>query len=193
MKRVKYRKLRKVHPDYFEYTGIHTTDPVQMQLFVYNDAGYEEYKNVSLERVKKEFADPTQENDVKWLNVHGLHDVELIKHIGELMCVESQIVSDILHTNRRSKMEELNEILFFSIKSILPGEGQDQIRVEQISFLLKGKILVSFQEKRSDFFTHIRERIKTHSGPPIPNSSANTNRTMPIIGRTLSRKACWLS
>jgi magnesium transporter len=24
--------------------------------------------------------------------------------------------------------------------------------------------LVSFQEKRSDFFTHIRERIRTHSG-----------------------------
>ena len=49
-------------------------------------------------------------------------------------------------------------------RSLAPGEEQDQLRVEQISFLLKGKILVSFQEKRSDFFTHIRERIKTHSG-----------------------------
>ena len=40
----------------------------------------------------------------------------------------------------------------------------DKINVEQISFLLKKDILVSFQEKRSDFFTHIRERIRTHSG-----------------------------
>ncbi|MDP2162372.1 MAG: magnesium/cobalt transporter CorA, partial [Flavobacterium sp.] len=36
--------------------------------------------------------------------------------------------------------------------------------VEQISFLLKGNLLVSFQEKRGDFFSHIRERIKTNSG-----------------------------
>jgi magnesium transporter len=38
------------------------------------------------------------------------------------------------------------------------------VHVEQISFLLKDNLLVSFQEKKSDFFTHIRERIKTHSG-----------------------------
>jgi magnesium transporter len=30
--------------------------------------------------------------------------------------------------------------------------------------LIKDGILVSFQEKRSDFFTHIRERLRTHSG-----------------------------
>jgi magnesium transporter len=46
----------------------------------------------------------------------------------------------------------------------LPAEHSDNINVEQISFLLKNGILVSFQEKRSDFFTHIRERIRRHSG-----------------------------
>ena len=62
-------------------------------------------------------------------------------------------------------MEELDEILFFSIKSILPDDDDDEsVNVEQISFLLKDNLLVSFQEKRSDFFIHIRERIKTHSG-----------------------------
>jgi magnesium transporter len=47
---------------------------------------------------------------------------------------------------------------------LLPEEDSNNIKVEQISFLLKNGILVSFQEKRSDFFTHIRERIRTHSG-----------------------------
>jgi magnesium transporter len=36
--------------------------------------------------------------------------------------------------------------------------------VEQLSFILKDGILISFQEKRSDFFTHIRERLRTHAG-----------------------------
>ena len=46
----------------------------------------------------------------------------------------------------------------------MPDADSDNIKVEQISFLMKNGILVSFQEKRSEFFTHIRERIKTHSG-----------------------------
>lgn len=164
MKKVKYSKVKKVQPNFFEYTGIHTTDPVEMQLFVYNDAGYEEYKKVSIDRIQKEITDENQVDDVKWLNVHGLHDVDLIKQVGEMLNIEPFVVSDILNVSRRSKMEELDHVLFFSIKSILPNDNNDQVHVEQISFVLKDNLLVSFQEKKSDFFTHIRERIKTHSG-----------------------------
>ncbi len=164
MKKVKYSKVKKVQPNFFEYTGIHTADPVEMQLFVYNDAGYEEYKKVSIDGIQKEITDENQVDDVKWLNVHGLHDVELIKQVGDMLGIEPFVVSDILNVSRRSKMEELDHILFFSIKSILPNDNNDQVHVEQISFLLKDNLLVSFQEKKSDFFTHIRERIKTHSG-----------------------------
>ncbi|PWB22043.1 CorA family divalent cation transporter, partial [Flavobacterium sp. HTF] len=48
--------------------------------------------------------------------------------------------------------------------SLLPSEYSDNISVEQISFILKEGLLISFQEKRSDFFTHIRERLRTHAG-----------------------------
>ena len=164
MKRIKYKKVRKVQPNFFEYTGVHTTEPVEMQLFVYDDLGYEEYKKVGLERVKREIEDPLQAEDVKWLNIHGLHDIELIKKVGELLGIENYIVSDILNTARRSKMEELDDVLFFSIKSILPGKDFENVITEQISFIVKDNLLVSFQEKKSEFFTHIRERIKTHSG-----------------------------
>ena len=164
MKRIQYSKRRKVDPEYFCYTGIYKDDPVQMQLFVYDDSGYEEYKNVSLERVQTEVKDPQQAEDVKWLNVHGLHDTELIRKIGELLEVDHFIITDILNVNRRSRIEELDGVLYFSIKSILPGVDLDHFRIEQISFLLKDRLLVSFQEKKSEFFAHIRERIKTHSG-----------------------------
>jgi magnesium transporter len=164
VKRIRYKEVRRVQPNYYEYTGIHKDEPVEMQLFVYDDDGYEEYKKVTLQRAKKEIEDPLQAEDVKWLNVHGLHQVELIKEIGEMLSLEPFIVSDILNVSRRSKMEELDDVLFFSIKSVLPGKGDEMIRTEQISFILKDNLLVSFQEKKSDFFTHIRERIKTHSG-----------------------------
>lgn len=164
MKRVSYKKVRKIQPNYFEYTGVHTTDPVEMQLFVYNEEGFEEYHKASLERIEKELQDPLQKNDVKWLNVHGLHNIELIKNTTELLGLEPYVISDILNVTKRSKIEELDQILFFSVKSILPGEDDQHVHVEQISFVLKDNVLVSFQEKKSAFFNHIRERIKTHSG-----------------------------
>jgi magnesium transporter len=145
MKRIKYKQVRKVQPNYYEYTGIHKTDPVEMQLFVYDDAGYEEYKKVSLDRIQKEIQDELQLDDVKWLNIHGLYNVELIRKIGEMLFIEPFIISDILNVSRRSKMEELDKVLFFSIKSILPGEDDNHVHVEQISFLLKDNFLVSFQ------------------------------------------------
>ena len=164
VKRIKYHKVRKVQPNYFEYTGEHTTDPVEMQLFVFDEEGYEEYRNVSLDRVISECKDELQADDIKWLNVHGLHDVELIKKIGELFEVEPFIIGDILNTSRRTRIEELGNVLFFSVKSVLPEEEDKSVKTEQVSFLLKDNVIVSFQEKKSDYFTHIRERIRTGAG-----------------------------
>lgn len=164
MKRIKYRKVRKVLPNYFEYTGVYKTEPVQMQLFIYNEESYEEYKNVSLEKAVEACKNLHSPDDTKWLNIHGLHDVELIKKIGEALDVESFVIGDILNTSRRTRIEELEEVLFFSIKSILPEEEEGSLKTEQISFLLKNNLIVSFQEKKSDYFTHIRERIRTGTG-----------------------------
>jgi magnesium transporter len=164
LRRIKYKKVRKAQPNYFEYTGNYKTDPVEMQLFVYNEEGYEEYKNCGLDRIRKELYDPEQQNDVKWLNIHGLHDIGLIKEIGEMLSLENFIVGDILNVSRRTRIDELDDVLFFSIKSVLEEEGNDIVRIEQISFLLKDNILVSFQERKSDFFTHLRERIRSGGG-----------------------------
>ena len=164
MKRIEYRKVRKVQPNYLEYTGEYKTEPVEMQLFVFNEEGYEEYKNVSLDRVVKECKDELQADDTKWLNVHGLHDIELIKQIGDLFKIDSLVVGDILNVARRTRIEELGDVLFFSVKSILPEEEGGSVKTEQVSFLLKDRVIVSFQEKKSDYFEHIRGRIRTGTG-----------------------------
>lgn len=164
MKRIKYSKVRKVQPYNFEYTGEYNVDPVEMQLFVFDEEGYEEYRNVSLERVISECKDELQVNDVKWLNIHGLHDVELIKKVVKLFDVQPFVVGDILNTSRRTRIEEMGDVLFFSVKSVLPEEENGTVKTEQVSFLLKDKVIVSFQEKKSDYFVHIRERIRTGNG-----------------------------
>ena len=160
MRKIKYKKGRKLQPYSMEYTGIHKQHDSEMQLFVYNDVDLKEYEDFKVTDLDK-FINTQKTN---WLNIHGLNNIELIKSIGDYFSVDSFMLTDILNTSRRTKLEELSDVLFFNIKSLLPAGDTDNISVEQISFLIKDGVLISFQEKRSDFFTHIRERIRTHSG-----------------------------
>ena len=160
MRKIKYKKGRKVQPSILEYTGVHKNLETQMQLFVYNDEDLTEYPDFNITK----FSETVDLTKINWLNIHGLNDIALIKSIGSYLNIDNFILGDILNTTRRTKLDELNEVLFFNVKSLLPTENSDNISVEQVSFLIKEGVLVSFQEKRSDFFTHIRKRIRTHSG-----------------------------
>ncbi|MFN3753882.1 magnesium/cobalt transporter CorA [Flavobacterium sp.] len=160
MRKIKYKKGKKVQPTFLDYTGIHKQTKTEMQLFVYDTDDLTEYNEFNQNQLGKCF----ELSKVNWLNIHGLNDTEVIKSVGDFLKVDNFMLGDILNTTKRTKLDEYHDILFFNIKSLLPIENTDNISVEQISFLLKNGILVSFQEKRSDFFTHIRERIRTHSG-----------------------------
>jgi len=160
MRKIKYKKGKKLQPYNLEYTGIHKRTDSEMQLFVYDDTSFSEYADFKISELRNSI-------DIKktnWLNVHGLNDIDLLKSVSNYFKIDNFMLADVLNTTRRTKIEEQHDILFFNIKSLLPSEDTDNISAEQISFLIKDGILISFQEKRSDFFTHIRERIRTHSG-----------------------------
>lgn len=160
MRKIKYKKARKLQLNQLVYTGKHKKLESKMQLFVYDNLDFTEYQDLAISDFR-ECIDNTKTN---WLNLHGLSDINTVEGIGDFFDIDSYLLSDILNTSRRTKMEESASSLFFNIKSILPTENSDNISSEQISFFIKDEILISFQEKSSDFFSHIRERIRTHSG-----------------------------
>jgi len=160
VRKIKYKKGRKVIPSFFDYTGVHKQIKTELQLFVYDTHDLTECEELNVHEIEAN----VDLNKVNWLNIHGLNNIEVIKSVGDYLKVDNFMLGDILNTAKRTKLDEYHDVLFFNIKSLLPVENSDNINVEQISFLLKNGILVSFQEKRSDFFTHIRERIRTHSG-----------------------------
>lgn len=160
MRKIKFKQGKKVQPSFLDYTGLHRDIKTEMQLFVYNDLDFIECNDIKINEINNDF-DFTKSN---WLNIHGLNDTEKINSIGKFLGLDNFLIGDILNTTKRTKIEEYHDVLFFNIKSLLRSENQIAIDVEQISFVLKNGILVSFQEKRSDFFAHIRERIRTHSG-----------------------------
>jgi magnesium transporter len=156
LRKIKYKKGRKVQPSTLEYTGIHKDVATEMQLFVYDLNDVTEYQQLEPQDIDSSI----EATKVNWINIHGLNNHAFIEKVG----ADYFIIGDILNTTKRTRIEEYHDILFFNVKSLLPLKASDNINVEQISFLLKDNVLISFQEKRSDFFTHIRERIRTNSG-----------------------------
>ena len=163
MKRVKHKKVNLNRKNRGVYTGKYQNEPVRMQLFIYNDLKFQEFLDISIDKARQEIEKAASKDVVVWLNIHGLSDAELIRQIADIVVVDDYVVQDILNINNRPRIEDLDDNLFFNIKSILE-ETSDGIHVEQISFLLKENLLVSFQEKKSDFFTEIRERIRNKTG-----------------------------
>lgn len=147
MRKLRYKKGRKVNSQPLEYTGVYKDKQTEMQLFVFNEKEVDEYEKISV----KEFNEKKKFELNNWLNIHGLNDVEIIKSLAEYLQLNSLIVSDILNITRGTRLDELDDTLFFSVKSILPNDDEGTILIEQISFLLQDNLIVSFQEREVTF------------------------------------------
>ena len=101
---------------------------------------------------------------VSWINIDGLHDVDLIKRLGEHFEIHPLIQEDVVNTEHRPKIEDMGDYLFLILKMIKWDEAKNEIQSEQVSFLLGPNYVITFQEQPGDVFETIRERIRTHSG-----------------------------
>ena len=129
LRKIKYKKGRKVQPSVLEYTGLHKAIPTEIQLFVYDADDVTEMQQLEVLDVKNAI----DIAKVNWVNVHGLNEPNKIAAIGEIFGADHFIISDILNTTKRTKLEEYHDILFFNVKSLLPIKDSDALGYEQIS------------------------------------------------------------
>lgn len=113
-----------------------------------------------------EFMEVAQDKDhVSWLNFHDLDARVPIEKLCENLKIERLSVEDIYTEKKRPKLEEYPNYMFFSVRSALPTENNIFIlQQEQISFILGENYLISFQQKSSDHFTEVRDRIEQKRG-----------------------------
>lgn len=134
------------------------------QIYKYHEESYLLTKNTP-SYFAKEFANSEIENDkVVWLNFHSIEDRNNIEKLCKSVNIDQLSVEDIYEKNNRPKIEEYEDYLYFSIRSALPNSSSGNLEQEQISFFLGENFLLSFQEKSSDHFTSVRERIEKNKG-----------------------------
>lgn len=99
-----------------------------------------------------------------WLNVSGIHDVDLIEKVGGVLDLERLTVRQVIDTTQRPKVDDYEHYIFFSVKSISKDHDL-QIKTEQLSFVLGKNFVASFQEDLGDHFDHIRIKLREGLGP----------------------------
>ena len=101
---------------------------------------------------------------VTWINVDGIHEVEILEGLGNRLAVHPLVLEDILNTGQRPKLEDFDKYVFVVLKMFRYSEQGDGMEVEQISLILGPSFVISFQEKPGDVFDPIRERIRKSKG-----------------------------
>lgn len=147
-------------PGSLVYVGESKSAKVTMTEVSFDIANYHEneIKDIS------EFAGDTNIDVTTWLGVDGVHDIDLIRSIGNQFDLDSLMLEDIVNTKHRSKSEEFSNCLFTCLKIITVDRATKSISYEQLSLVLGKNYLISFQENRSGIFDKIKTRIEDSKG-----------------------------
>ncbi len=141
------------------YSGEKKTEKVSFTLIEYSEKEFieKEFQNFDecLLELKPEM--------VKWINVDGIHDTELIQKIGERFNIHTLTLEDIANTDQRPKFEEYDNYLVSIMKML---SHDTEIQAEQLAILLlDNNTVLSFQEVHGgDAFDIIRTRLRTGKG-----------------------------
>jgi magnesium transporter len=143
-------------PFEMRFRGSKKSDKIFMRVLDFDADNLEELKLKEFKEISKYLHTDT----VTWLNVDGLHDSNLIQQIGEVFELDRMIMSEVLNTDQRPKIQEYNDCLFVSCKMLQFNEKKNQLISENLSLVISDKLLISFQERRGDVFEPVRDRIR---------------------------------
>lgn len=101
---------------------------------------------------------------VTWINVDGIHEVEVIEKLGDYFGLHSLVLEDILHTGQRPKLEDFGDYLYIVVKMLDYNPKSQEVTEEQVSLILGSNFVLSFQEREGDLFNPFRERIRNGKG-----------------------------
>lgn len=143
-------------PGTLVYVGQQRLQRPQINLMTYDVDHLTVKPDTSVELIRT----APKSKEVSWIDVDGIHDIDLIGKIGEIFDIHPMILEDVVNTNQRPRVEELDHYLYVVLKMIYRDQETDQIWVEQVSFILGIRHLLTFQEQREDVFQSVRERLK---------------------------------
>jgi magnesium transporter len=147
-------------PGTLVHIGEKKVEKARITIMDYDETNLEEKEAKTIEESYPFKDKPT----VTWINIDGLHEVEIIEKLGSHFGLHPLLLEDILNTDQRPKMEDYGDYIFVVLKMLYPGENKDEIEAEQVSLILGSNFVISLQESEGDVFDPVRDRIRKNKG-----------------------------
>jgi len=147
-------------PGTLVHIGEKKIEKAKIGIIDYDEGQFQEKEAQNIEECFPFKEKPT----MTWVNIDGMHEVEIIEKIGRHFDIHPLVLEDILNTAQRPKMEDLRDYIFIVLKILDYDEKENEIKTEQVSLILGSNFVISFQEREGDVFNPVRERIRNAKG-----------------------------
>ena len=149
-------------PGLLVYTGDQEISDSKITFTDYNKDIYESREIKTIEQLKSEIKNVRQDT-VSWVNINGLHNIELLKEIGSLFEIHNLILEDILNVYHRPKVEVYEDYIFAVIKYI-SGNDVENLRIDHIGIIVTQDFVITFQDCSQNIFEPFYLRIENSKG-----------------------------
>jgi magnesium transporter len=148
-------------PGTLVHIGEQRVDRAKITIFDYDEVHFEEKEAKAIEECFLFKDRPT----VTWINIDGLHQVDIIEKLGNHFGLHPLMLEDVVNTEQRPKMEDYGDYIFLVLKMLYHREGDvAEIEAEQVSLILGSNFVISLQEHEGDVFGSVRDRIRNNKG-----------------------------
>ncbi len=154
------RKKVGLPPGSLIFTGKQHADKVRIDIIDYDPDNLSELKTENIEDCFPYKNSPTN----TWIDIKGVHDVDLISKVGEHFEIHPLVLEDILNTSQRPKIEVFDNYIFIVLKMLSYNEENNIVDSEQVSFIIGRSYVISLQEKEDDIFEPLRGRLRKGKG-----------------------------
>lgn len=159
-RQIKRSKKAGLPPGTLIYIGEKKTETVRITVFDYDAQNFQER---TLQKIEDCF--PLKETPtVSWINIDGLHDVQVLEKLGNRFDIHPLVLEDILSTGQRPKTEDTAGYLFIVLRMLQFDEASQSVHSEQVSLIFGSNYVISFQEAPGDVFDSVRDRIRKGNG-----------------------------
>ena len=147
-------------PGTLTYLGDKMGEKPVITFIDYDESRIQEKEAVSIEECFPFKETPT----VTWINIDGVHDVELIEKLGNHFELHPLIMEDIVNTQQRPKIDDSGSYIFIVLRMLQYDEDAKEVKSEQVSLILGANFVLSFQESVGDVFEPVRDRLRKNKG-----------------------------
>ena len=147
-------------PGTVEYIGKPRKEEVKIEVLEFDESTTSEVVVSTVDGLKAYIKHP----GIKWFQVTGVHNSEILNQIGNVFNIISLDLEDIANTTQRPRIEEREDYIFMVFKVIQIEPETREVNIEQVSMIMGTDYVITFHETTPKVFETLQTRITTGLG-----------------------------